>query len=825
MWKQVFIISLTAITAVLAASSESSQYDWKNVEIGGGGFVPGIQFSPVKKDVIYSRNDIGGCYRWNPSTNRWIQLMNWVPPKQWGFTGIESIIPDPVNANRVYALAGMYSNSWDPNNARLLRSDDQGDTWTVQTDLPFKSGGNMPGRGMGERLAVDPNNNQIVYLAARSGNGLWKSTNAGVSWAKVSAFPVTGTFAADPTTDYGKDPIGVLWIKFDPKSGSSGQGSKTIYVAAAETTKQSIYVSKDAGSTWTAVAGQPVGFLPHRGVIGPDGSLIISYSNGAGPYDGTKGDVYKYNPSTGAWTNISPIPSTSSDNYFGYGGLTMDAKNPSVIMVASLNSWWPDNILWRSNNSGATWSRIWEFNGYPDRILKYKLDISSVPWLDFKTNPDPPTPAVKLGWMIESMEIDPFNSDRFMYGTGMTIFGSNDLTKWDSGGQITIVPMIQGQEETAILDLISPPTGPVLHSAVGDICGFTHTDLTKPPATAMLNPTFSSGRSIDYAELKPEVIVRSGDGDNAHIAFSFDSGSTWSGNKGSEPGGVTAGGYVAIAADASSVVWAAGTSGVFTSKNNGASWTATTGLQQGSYIAADRVNPKKFYAFNLGTFYLSTDGGSTFKAGPTLPSTSASSINRPIKAVPGIEGSVFITLGTAGLFKSTDSGATFTKVSSVSACTSIGFGKAATGSSYPVALYIVGTVDSLDAVFRSDDGGSSWTRINDDAHQYGLNAAPITGDLRTFGRVYVGALGIVYGTRSGSVVVTSSSPVIKTTTTTTTIVPTTSTTSSTLKITTTTTTSVKLSSTTTTTVRTTTSTTAQTSPSPTNCQALYLQVY
>ena len=50
----------------------------------------------------------------------------------------------------------------------------------------------MPGRGMGERLAVDPKMNNIIYFGARSGNGLWKSTNTGVTWSKVTSFPDAG---------------------------------------------------------------------------------------------------------------------------------------------------------------------------------------------------------------------------------------------------------------------------------------------------------------------------------------------------------------------------------------------------------------------------------------------------------------------------------------------------------------------------------------------------------------------------------------------------------------------------------------------------------
>lgn len=80
----------------------------------------------------------------------------------------------------------------DPNNGAILKSSDYGQTFTTVT-LPFKVGGNMPGRGMGERLAIDPNKGSILFLGARSGNGLWKSTDYGSTWAKVTAFPNAGT--------------------------------------------------------------------------------------------------------------------------------------------------------------------------------------------------------------------------------------------------------------------------------------------------------------------------------------------------------------------------------------------------------------------------------------------------------------------------------------------------------------------------------------------------------------------------------------------------------------------------------------------------------
>jgi hypothetical protein len=156
-------------------------------------------------------------------------------------------------------------------------------------------------------------------------------------------------------------------------------------------------------------------------------------------------------------------------------------------------------------------------------------DITAAPWLTFGANPPLPEIAPKLGWMVGDLEIDPFNSNRMLYGTGATIYGSDDLTTWDIGAQIHISVKAQGLEETAVLDLISPPAGAPLLSGLGDICGFRHNSLTAVPATMMTTPTFVSTTSLDYAELTPNFIVRVGNA-NAGVnrsGFSFDGGTSW----------------------------------------------------------------------------------------------------------------------------------------------------------------------------------------------------------------------------------------------------------------------------------------------------------
>ncbi len=161
----------------------STHYDWKNVVILGGGFVSGIIFSPVEKGLVYARTDVGGAYRWNGADSSWIPLTDEFGRADSGLTGIESMAPDPVDANRVYAAVGTYVKSWAPNGA-MLRSSDRGNTW-ARTDMPIKMGGNEYGRSNGERLAIDPNLRSTLYFGSRA-DGLWKSTDASATWNKVA---------------------------------------------------------------------------------------------------------------------------------------------------------------------------------------------------------------------------------------------------------------------------------------------------------------------------------------------------------------------------------------------------------------------------------------------------------------------------------------------------------------------------------------------------------------------------------------------------------------------------------------------------------------
>jgi photosystem II stability/assembly factor-like uncharacterized protein len=190
------------------------------------------------------------------------------------------------------------------------------------------------------------------------------------------------------------------------------------------------------------------------------------------------------------------------------------------------------------------------------------------------------------------------------------------------------------------------------------------------------------------------------------------------------------------------------------------------GVNRSYRLAADRQNPSKVYAYDSGgawwtntngKFYYSTDGGSTFtqSTSPALASLRCNSYQTTSLAVnPYVEGDVWLADGNS-LYHSVDSGLTWTKLTTMESvwganpdwkypelfgATVVALGKPAAGASYSAAVYMVGTVGGIWGVYQSDDAGQSWTRINDDAHQYG-GIGTMAADHSIHGRVYISGAG------------------------------------------------------------------------------------
>ena len=735
--------------AASAAASVKHANSWSNVKYGGGGYVTGLVFHPTTRDLLYSRTDVGGAYRWDASTSSWIPITDGLGVADSFWHGVESIALDPNNDQMVYMVTGMY-NSADAT-ARLYISGDRGSSWT-SVNLPFSAGSNNNGRGMGERLMVDPNKPSILFFGSRTA-GLWKSADSGRTWAQVTSLSST-KLTADQLNTLGGNAMGVELVVYDTSTKGTGTATATLYVAIAPDyvnlagLGSNLYKSTDGGASWTPVTTPVSGYhIPHM-VRAADGLFYVPFTKGAGPGDGGPARLYKFDGST--WTLLD------STNSAGYGGVAVFGTGATTRIALGVSGTWGNysgqQIVQLSDDDGATWREI--EGGMPGQTAS--------------------------GW-VDDVVIDPSNRDHIMHVHG----GGIVETRSASSATPTWNFAVNGLEETCTLALNTPPAGAsyTLLTGSGDVGTWVYTDLTKAPT---LNPykQWSSGNSIDTAWSDSTYIVASNVINSSSTGtgyWSGDSGNSWT-SFASLPAGVaanTAGATNIVATARNKLVWAPADSVPSYSTDNGATWTATnlpalsviSGVPRSYRLVADRQNPNKVYAYDsggawwgttAGKVYVSTDGGHTFalSQGSVALNLRANPFNVTSMAVnPNVEGDLWLADGNT-IYHSLDSGATWTTFNNfasvwgtrqtwqwpvVQGASNVALGKAKAGAAYSAAVYVMGTINGVWGFYRSDDGGATWTRFNDDGHQFG-GPNVMAADQNLYGRIYLGGScrGVLY---------------------------------------------------------------------------------
>ncbi|MEP7053239.1 MAG: endoglucanase [Pseudomonadota bacterium] len=678
--------------AGVAGADSASEPGWHNVVVGGGGFIDGVVFHPAEAGLVYLRTDIGGAYRFDATHARWQPITDGLGRTEADSLGILSLAIDPSDKERVYLMAGKYTASW-AGTGVVLASKDRGQTWT-KAPLTVKVGGNEDGRGTGERLQVDPNLGSHLFMGTTK-DGLWQSTDFAATWTKVTSFT----------------PTNVNFVIFDGASGPKASATAHLFAAVASTTAP-LWESVDAGANWKAVPGAPAGTMAIRAALAGK-SLYVTFADVSGPNGATSGSLQRLDTTTLAWSSASP-PTGS----YGFGGVSIDAKNAQHVVVSTLDRWAPHDELYESVDGAKTFKPLLETATF-DRSFAPYTSASTPHWLN-------------------DVEQDPFDSSHALFVTGYGLWSCTGL----GGTQVQCAFQNAGIEETVAAQVIAPPTGAPLLSAMGDIDGFKHDRLNVSPPSRY-TPQVGTTLAIAFAEVAPMKMVKAFNV-APFGASSGDGGVTWQ-KFATFPSGATAGGTqsIALSADGSHIVWSPTGAAPSYSSDQGASWKTSTGLSTGLSAIADRVNPNKFYALDAlaGRVLLSSDGGASFTAGAmglaTLPDYLLS--DGTLSAVFGHEGHLWLTLGTHGLLRSTDSGATFSPVTGPAEAFSSGFGKAKAGAAYP-ALYVWATVNGSTGVFRSDDEGKTFSEVTDAAHKFGTIHC-VTGDPNVYGRVFLGTEG------------------------------------------------------------------------------------
>lgn len=759
--------------------------------VPGGGFVTGFVFHPIQKDLLYTRTDIGGVYRYEPATRSWKSLCDGVAHGGRWETFPLGLALAEQEPDWLYIAAGDYHTN------RLCISHDRGEHFTYR-DIPAEIHGNAPGRGTGERLIVSRYDPKVLYFASQS-RGLLITRDAGEHWEALEVC--------------GEKNLTFCFLHPQNESvvivGTTGEANRTGEFVRGP----SLYLSTDGGHTFSVMPGQPAPILgsraTHAGYVAQrpafDGTyLYVTMNmpefcwagfNSVACDTGTSFDGALLRYALRADGQIDEVrditPSGFSDPGVparrlgcGLSGVSVDPARPGTLILSTICNKGAGDIIYRSTDHGETFTKILQdlHTGHIDFTVPYMK---------------PPYNGNRsiVHWMSD-VKINPHDGNMAIFNTGTGIFATYNLLAADKGETVSWQPICGGLEETVHLNVYSPNAGRVqLIDIIGDLGGFAFEDLHAPCENSFADAEgnrYITCMNADFLDSAPAPVCVTARGNwtgrtTGGLILSDDDCRQW--ERLPMPYGLTGfvdgllaeierpnvnAGWVALSADGETIVWGVGQGNALPvpalvhTRDRGCVWHRSTVLdahgtpiedaEQTIKVFSDRVDAQVFYGFGKqGMLWVSLDGGATFHPSDQkgkLPAFDPTGIDGQqhfeIRPQAGVSGVFYVSAAEDGLNRvQYDRAAHQVTVERLTPegmpVYRVGVGHAKEGQKHP-ALYINATIGGTYGFYVSFDGAATWQRIGDDAHLYG-DIRSIAADPRTFGRFYVatGSRGVVWG--------------------------------------------------------------------------------
>ncbi len=223
---------------------------------------------------------------------------------------------------------------------------------------PFRGGRSVTSSG----VVNDP----LTYYMGGTGSGIWKTTDAGVSWKNIADGQLaTGTVGA------------IAVSESDPNVVYAGMGEHAVR-GVMTSSGDGIYKSTDAGKTWKHTGLSSSMHISDVIIHPQDPELVFVAVQGALYGPSSDRGVYRSTDGGSTWTKVLFV----ADNV-GASGLSMDMTNPRILYAAmwqhqrypwTMESGGENSGLYKSVDGGESWEKMEE--GLPEAFGKSGVSVS-----------------------------------------------------------------------------------------------------------------------------------------------------------------------------------------------------------------------------------------------------------------------------------------------------------------------------------------------------------------------------------------------------------------------------------------------------------------